>query len=134
MCLLKLLSRNLEFKKRQITIGKRKMTAFVADTQRRMTVGLMFRDSIKPNECMLFIFHDEGQHPIWMRNMRFPIDIVWYDSRGRVVSFVESAKPSRGLDLSSYHSKGPSRYVVEFNAGFVKKNKVKINDVAKFGV
>lgn len=134
MCLLKLLSRNLEFKKKEISIGKKKMVAFLADTQRRMTVGLMFRNSMKPDECMLFVFPNDGQHPIWMRNMRFSIDIVWYNRDSRVVDFVQSAKPASRMEFSGYHSKGPSRYVVEFNAGFVKRNRIKINDVAKFGV
>lgn len=134
MCLLKLLSRNLDFKKKEITIGKKKMTAFLADTPRKMTVGLMFRKSIKQNECMLFIFPSDGPHPIWMRNMKFPLDIVWLDSKRRVVDFVESAKPSSGFDFSGYRSKEPSRYVLELNAGFVRKNRIKIKDVAKFGV
>lgn len=134
MCLLKLLSRNLDFKKKEIRIGKKKMVAFLADTPRKMTVGLMFRESMKPNECMLFVFPNDGQHPIWMRNMRFPIDIVWYNHDNRVVDFVEAAKPSSRMNFSGYHSKRPARYVVEFNAGFVKKNRIKINDVAKLGV
>ena len=134
MCLLWLLSRNVTFKKKEIRFVKKKLTAFIADTPRKMTVGLMFRKSIRQNECMLFAFPNDGQHPIWMRNMRFPLDIVWLDDKRRVVDFVESAKPSSGFDLSGYKSKEQSRYVIELNAGFVRKNRVKIKDVAKFGV
>ncbi|MCL4379426.1 MAG: DUF192 domain-containing protein [Candidatus Marsarchaeota archaeon] len=134
MCLLWLLSRNVVFNRKEIKIGKKRMDALVADTPRKMTAGLMFRKSMKQNECMLFTFPEDGTHPIWMRNMRFPLDIVWLDSNRRVVDFVESAKPSSGLDFSGYRSKTPSRYVIELNAGFVRKNKIKIKDVAKFGV
>ena len=107
MCLLKLLARNVDFKKKEIWVGKKKMITFLADTPRKMTVGLMFRNSMKPNECMLFIFPNDGQHPIWMRNMKFPIDIVSYDRNSKAVDFVESAKPSGGFDFSGYYSKGP---------------------------
>jgi hypothetical protein len=134
MCLLRLLARNPKFKKKEIIIGKKKMTAFLADTPRKMTVGLMFRNSIKTNECMIFVFPDDGPHPIWMRNMKFPIDIVWYDRDKRVVDVVEAARPAGRFEFSSYRSKEPSRYVIEFNAGFVKKNRIKINDVAKFSL
>ncbi|HUC38641.1 MAG TPA: DUF192 domain-containing protein [Candidatus Acidoferrum sp.] len=134
MCLLRLLSRNLDIKKGVIWIGGKKMVALMADTPRKMTVGLMFRKSLKQNECMLFVFPNDGYHSIWMRNMIFPIDIVWYDSNRRVVDFVESAMPSKRFDFSGYRPKEPSRYVVEFNAGFVKRNRLKIKDVAKFGV
>lgn len=97
-------------------------------------VGLMFRKSIAPNECMLFVFPDYATHPIWMRNMRFPLDILWLDDKRKVVELAESAKPTSGLDFSSYRPGKPSRYVLELNAGFVRKNKIKRNDVAKFGV
>lgn len=129
-----LLSRNLRYEKRHITLSKRGLTAIVADTQRKMTVGLMFRESMKHDECMLFVFPGDGPHPIWMRNMRFPIDILWLDSKCHVVDMVESVKPTSGLDFSGYRSKEPSRYVLELNAGFVKRNRIKINSVAKLGV
>lgn len=132
MCILRLLSKGVNFEKRRIVVGNRRMEAFIADTPRKMTVGLMFRPFIKKNECMLFIFPNDGMHPIWMRNMRFPIDIVWYDSKKRVVDCIEGAKPSRGLNFSSYKPQKPARYVIEFNAGFVKRNRIKRKDVAKF--
>lgn len=125
---------NVEFKKKEISIAKKRMSAFIADTPRKMTVGLMFRKSMKQNECMLFVFPNDSSHPIWMRNMRFPLDIVWLDSKRRIVDIVESAKPSSGLDFSGYKSKEPSRYVIELNAGLVSKNRIKVKDVAKLGV
>ncbi len=129
-----MLSRKLSFESKEIQIGEVNMSAFLADSPRKMTVGLMFRKSMKQNECMLFIFPNDRSHPIWMRNMRFPLDIVWLDSNRRVVDFVESAKPSSWHDFSGYRSKAPSRYVIEFNAGFIRKNNIKINDAARFGI
>jgi hypothetical protein len=134
MCILLLLSKGVDFKKEKIVVGNKKMDSFIADTPRKMTVGLMFRNGLKSNECMTFFFPNDGTHPIWMRNMKFPIDIVWYDSNKRVVDFVENAMPSGRFDFSSFRPKKPARYVIEFNAGFVKKNKIKIKDVAKFGI
>ena len=134
MCLLWILSRGLKFERSQITISRKRMTALLADTPRKMTAGLMFRKSLKQNECMLFVFPRDGAHPIWMRNMKFNIDILWLDSKKRIVDVVESAKPIYGLDFSSYSSNGPSRYVVELNAGFVRKNRVKIGDTVRFNL
>lgn len=131
---MRLLARNLRFETRPIWIKGKALKALVADTPRKMAVGLMFRRSMKPNECMLFVFPDYGTHPIWMRNMRFPIDILWLDDKRSVVELAESAKPTSGFDFSSYRPRKPSRYVLELNAGFTRKNKIKRNDVAKFGV
>ncbi len=134
MCILFLLSKGVDFKKKMIIIGNKKMNSFIADTPRKMTIGLMFRNGMKPNECMSFFFPNDGYHPIWMRNMKFPIDIVWCDKNKRVVDFVENAMPSARFDFSSFRPKKPSRYVIEFNSGFIKRNKIKIKDVAKFGI
>jgi len=53
--------------------------------------GLSYR-----SECgngMLFVFEGPGWHPMWMYRMRFPIDIVWLDSHGRIVELYEAAQP-----------------------------------------
>lgn len=120
-----LLSRNVNFKRKGMIIGKKRMFALLADSPLKMTVGLMFREKFGKGECMLFSFPRDGQHPIWTRNMRFPIDIVWCDSSGRVVDFVLNAKPAVIWDFSGYNAEKPSRYVIEFNAGFVKENRIK---------
>lgn len=133
MCILRLLAMNLKYGEKPVYMRRKRLMALVADTQRKMTVGLMFRKLIGPNKCMLFVFPYEGAHPIWMHNMKFPLDILWLDSDRRIVHIVESAKPTSGLDFSNYASMVPAKYVIELNAGFVRKNKIKINDVARFG-
>ncbi len=131
LCILWLLSRGVKFKTRKIAVGKKKLSALIADGPRKMTVGLMFREKLKPDECMLFDFPNNGYHPIWMRNMRFPIDIIWADENGKIVHIVEKAPPLKGLTFTSYGPEKPSRYVVELNAGFVKKNKIKAGNKIK---
>ncbi len=122
---MQLLARNIGFKKRKMRIGKRSMKVLIADTPRKMTVGLMFMEKLAIDECMLFEFPRDGQHPIWTRNMRFPIDIVWCDSDGRIVDFVLSAPPAGRFEFFGFRPMARSRYVLEFNSGFVKKNKMK---------
>jgi hypothetical protein len=125
LCILWLLSRGIEYRTRTISVNGKKLVAQVADTPRKMTVGLMFRTRMKANECMLFIFPEPGNHPIWAHNMKFAIDVVWCDRSGRVVDYFESMKPSRWFDFGSHGSEEPSKYVIEFNSGFVKKSRLK---------
>ena len=122
------LSRHAKFRKRSLRIGSSRMSVLIADTQLKMAVGLMFREKLEQNECMLFTFPRDGPHPIWTRHMQFPIDIVWCDAEGRVVDFMRSVAPAGRLKFSGYYPRGRSRYVLEFNSGFVRKNKIKIRE------
>lgn len=68
------------------------ITAEVADTPAERGQGLSFRKSIGLNEGMLFVFNELGSHGFWMKDMRFPIDIIWI-AGDRVVGVVENAAP-----------------------------------------
>ena len=104
----------------------------IADTPRKMTVGLMFRPKMKENECMFFVFPEMGAHPIWAHNMKFVIDVVWCDEKGKVVDFFESMKPAKWYEFNSHYSKAPAKYVIEFNSGFVRKNRIKVGQKIEF--
>jgi uncharacterized protein len=91
----------------------------------------MFRDSLPSNQGMLFTFGSDGYPGIWMMNMSFPIDIIWIDSQHRVADIVEDAQPC-GIICSTYNPSAESRYVLEVNAGFAKKNRVSIGDEVGF--
>jgi uncharacterized membrane protein (UPF0127 family) len=126
MCILRLLSKGLEYERRAVLLNGKRLHAIIADTPRKMTVGLMFRQKLKDNECMLFEFPAMGSHPIWMKNMMFPIDIIWCGADGRIVYIVQDAQPlTKWWQLSGYTPDHNSKYVIELNSGFVRKNKIK---------
>jgi len=113
--LIYLLEKN--YKHKTLYINGKAFDALVADTSAKRAIGLMFRRSLKNNECMLFEFSGEARYGIWMHNMYFSIDIIWLDSRMRVVDIVREAKPCRLLDCKTYLPKGDAKYVVELKAG-----------------
>ena len=114
--------RRMKYKK--INIGKASIRAEVADSFFKKVKGLMFRKSLRKNKGMLLVFSREDYHPIWMFGMRFPIDIIWIDERMRVVNIVENSKPC--LFCKTYFPKKKAKYVLEVNAGFVEKYKIRI--------
>src|SRR5437870_13130998 len=65
----------------------------VSDEDRQM--GLMFRPSLPLDHGMLFIFAQPDFHGIWMKNCKFPIDIVWLDGEARVVQVAQRVPPCR---------------------------------------
>ncbi len=67
---------------------------------------------------MLFSFPNEGIHQFWMRGMHFPIDILWFTSKGELCGIKEWAKPE---DYPrTYTPECNARYVLEIPAGSVK--------------
>lgn len=77
----------------------------------------MFRDSMPKNHGMLFIFPSERNRSFWMKNCRFPLDIIYFDKDLSLVNVVRGARPCRSAQCPSYHSAGPAMYVLELNAG-----------------
>jgi uncharacterized membrane protein (UPF0127 family) len=87
----------------------------VKDEERAL--GLMFRDSLPRDRGMLFLFESSGFHSIWMKNCRFPIDILWLDEERRVVHLAESVPPCRSEPCATYTPLRRAVYVIELNAG-----------------
>ncbi len=117
--------------KRKITIvseGKStELTVEIADNFVKRAKGLMFRSSLPENEGMLFIFDDEHYYSFWMMNTTIPLEAIHIDSSGKIVDIVQM-EPCKSLSCPHYNSKKPSKYVLEVNQGFSKKNKISIND------
>lgn len=88
----------------------------VTSTQDQMR-GLGGRDTLAQDEGMLFVFPSLAIQRFWMKDMRFPIDIIWFD-RGRVVD-VQTLFPPQGLmDVpASYTPSAMSDMVLEVGAG-----------------
>jgi hypothetical protein len=72
---------------------------------------------------MLFIFEQPDFHGIWMKNCRFPIDIVWLDEERKVVHLAESVPPCKAEPCPVYSPLRRASYVVELNAGQAKREK-----------
>jgi uncharacterized membrane protein (UPF0127 family) len=87
----------------------------VSDQDRAM--GLMFRRSLDADRGALLVFERSGFHGIWMKNCRFPIDIVWIDESRRVVHVAEDVPPCRADPCPVYEPLRRARYVLEVNAG-----------------
>lgn len=96
----------------------------VSDEDRQM--GLMFRPSLPADRGMLFVFGQLGFHGIWMKNCRFPIDIVWLDEQKTVVHLAEAVPPCKADPCPSYEPLRKAAYVIELNAGQARREKVAV--------
>ncbi len=78
---------------------------------------------------MLFIFENEKNRSFWMKNTLIPLDIIFMNSKKKIVGIVRNAKP-QSLDLLSVAA--PSQYVLEINAGEADQAGLNVNHQASF--
>lgn len=105
--------------RREIRVGTQTIIAELVSTPEQMARGLGGRDGIGVNEGMLFSFSAPGVYPFWMKDMRFPIDVVWLRD-GRVVGVTENMNPQVGAsdaELRTYSPPEPVTHVLELHAG-----------------
>jgi uncharacterized protein len=102
----------------------------VEDEDRMM--GLMFRPSLPEDHAMLFVFERPDFHGIWMKNCKFPIDIVWLDESRRVVHVAEKVPPCRTKECPSYLPLQKASYVIEMNAGQARREKAVVGASVTF--
>lgn len=113
-----------------LSIGQTQMKALVADTPALQVKGLGGRESIAADEGMLFLFSVPDFYSIWMKDMRFPIDVFWIDESRRVVHVVPHMTVASFPKI--FTPPTLSRYVLEVRAGFAEKNGIKIGDPVSF--
>jgi uncharacterized membrane protein (UPF0127 family) len=85
--------------------------------------GLMFRASLASDHGMLFVYPGPNQHQHWMYQVLMPLDIVWLDSKRKIVEIVENAQPckTQASKCELYGGKDFSNYVLELKGGMVRK-------------
>lgn len=96
---------------------------FVATPESRER-GLSGRVKLEENEGMLFVFDKPDLYRFWMKDMNFPIDIIWISENMEIVDITENAQPKSFP--KTFFPKKPARFVLEVNAGWKEKHEVKI--------
>ena len=102
----------------------------ISDEDRAM--GLMFRPSLPEDRALLFVFREIDFHGIWMKNCRFPIDIVWLDEKKKVVHVAPRVPPCAREPCPVYQPMRRSAYVVEMNAGAAQREKIVLGSSLDF--
>jgi len=91
--------------------------------------GLMFRESLKENEGMLFVFTQTESHSFWMKNTYIPLDMIFIDENNVIVGIIENAEP---MTLKSRHVSQKSRFVLEVLAGNCRRHSIQKGQRVQF--
>lgn len=87
----------------------------IAATAAAQEQGLGGRPGMPDNHGMLFTFAQPNEQCFWMKDMRFPLDIIWLNSAKQVVYMQANLSP--GTYPEKFCPSSPARYVIELNAG-----------------
>jgi uncharacterized membrane protein (UPF0127 family) len=90
--------------------------------------GLSGRDSLPPNTGMLFVFKEPAAYQFWMKDMKFPIDIIWFAADQTITYIKQNATPDSYPTI--FEPPYLSLYVLEVPAGFAEAHGLNIGDQA----
>lgn len=120
-------SKNLYNKK--IIIAGKTLWVQIAASNADMRKGLSGRESLKDDQGMLFNFKNEQRPSIWMKDMKFDLDIIWI-RQNKVVGLTLNAKaPRSGHEkLTLYQPEFNIDMALEVNSGWAIKNNIAVGD------
>jgi len=117
---------NSNFLMGTVQLDDKILQVYIADTDPRRMRGLMFETEsfLADNKGMLFVFDEPGNRSMWMKNMQFHLDIIWFNENGNVVSIEKNVPPCiTPVEVMSCKSVGVAadnaQYVLELISGYV---------------
>jgi uncharacterized membrane protein (UPF0127 family) len=106
-----------------LILGETRLKLEISDTETLQEQGLSNRASLDKDSGMLFVFETPGPYSFWMKDMKFPIDMIFIDSNYKIVTIAKDAKPSSYP--TTFTPQSPVKYVLEVNSGFSDEHHLK---------
>jgi len=115
---------SVEFPQGTIKLGDQILVVKIADNDSLRVRGLMFHDELPFDQGMLFVFDQSGTRSMWMLNMQFSLDIIWFDENLHVTAIEKNVPPClTTIEVVTCRENGVShdnaKYVLELTSGFV---------------
>ncbi|MFQ5573457.1 MAG: DUF192 domain-containing protein [Nitrosopumilaceae archaeon] len=124
----------VEFPMGTIKIDNQVLQVQIADTEPRRVRGLMFQEQLPYDQGMFFVFEEPGTYSLWMLNMQFSLDMIWFDGDGKVVHIEKNVPPCKSaLETVTCTGVNPGNnqalYILEVTSGFVDEFGITKNSV-----
>lgn len=116
----------------KVILGDKTFNVDVAETKYFLEKGLSGRDGLGTDEGMFFIFKKPSNYGFWMKDMKFPIDIIWIGQDFRIVHIEKSVFPNTYPKV--FYPNAPSQYVLEVSAGQSEALNLKNGDLVYFKI
>ncbi len=126
---------SVEFPRGTIMVDDIPLQVQIADSEPRRIRGLMFQDQLPYDQGMIFVFEKPGLYSLWMLNMQFSLDMIWFDQDGKIVHIEKDVPPCKtALEITTCQSVVPDEeavYVLEVTSGFIDQNNITKDSVLK---
>ncbi len=116
-----------------IGVGAARFRVEIADSEQERRQGLMFRTQLPEDGGMLFIQPTAGPATFWMKNTYIPLDLLYFDSAGRLLEIHAETPPCTTLSCPTYSSNGAVKYILELNAGSARRLNLQPGARLQFG-
>ena len=117
----------------QICIEKTCFNVEIADTDEKKILGLGNRDFLEEKEGMLFPYPEKSAPGFWMKDMRFPIDIIWINLEMKVSGIIKDFQPCESNELCPVvYPDEEIIYVLEINSGLSERYGIKKENIVYF--
>ena len=133
---------NTEYKIAVLSMGGHIFEAEVADSYSLQDLGLSGREYISEDKAMIFVFPMSGVYKFWMKDMKFPIDIIWLSPEPSDTTSLENNLQSKIIYIEknvspntypkTFGSNVSSKYVVEVASGTVDRLDLDVGDSVSF--
>ncbi len=127
----KIIKDSKSIEKSYIEINKIKIPIEIVDNVESRRLGLSYREVLDKNSGMLFDMENKGVVSFWMKDMNFPLDIIWIDG-DKIVNISKNLPPAGSQPDLSYSSDLPIDFALEVNGGFCEENNIDIGDEIVF--
>jgi len=118
----------------KVIIGQQTFNVEIVDEPQEMIRGLSGRASLAKNHGLLFVYTNKNYLTFWMKDMNFPIDLLWIDG-DKIAGMEKNMLPEPGVvddSLKRYSSPQPVNQVLEIPAGSIDAANIKVGDIIKF--
>lgn len=117
----------------KVTIEDDTFEVEVADDDAERIKGLSDRDNLDENKGMVFVFEEKGKYGFWMRNVKFPLDIIYISDNKIVDIFANTAPQAEDAEnIPVFEPKENANFVLEINGGKAKELGIDVGDEVVF--
>jgi hypothetical protein len=108
------------------------LTVELAETSTAQEKGLSGRSSMPVDYGMLFVMQHPDYWGFWMVDMKFPLDIIWFNSTRQVVFTEPNLPPCTPQNCPVVTPTSKALYVLEVNAGFMASHQIRMGTTFVF--
>lgn len=120
--------KNTDFPEGTIRIDHDVIKVEIAESDADKQRWLMFREEKLPlNSAMILVYKKPDLYSMWLLNIEYDLDLIWFDQRGNVVYVVKNASPCENtLDAANctYKNTKPAKYIIAATSGFADEHKI----------